>query len=441
MTINRTTIGADDYEAARRSIVWNARLPNRRPASIYRPSDPVEVGQLLRDVIPTGERIAVRAGGHNWLGASLRDGGALLDLRSLAGVRVDPATGVAHVGPGATNQIVADALEPIGLAFPIGHCPSVGLGGYLLSGGMGWNLHEWGFAADNIVAADVVLADGSETRVSAKSDPELFWALRGGSAAFPGVVTEFTLQTKPLPQIRSRSLIHPIDSLPEILAKLAGYLPANPGTEIAAIIRRPLWDRSLDPIATIACTTFGETAEEATERLEQAVRTLDLVAGSIRDSGIETVRFNELEGEGGWTEGLRYHADTSWATDPAREIGTAVVDAIRSAPSPESRVVIAFAHAPVRESETAFTAFGDMTVNFYATWTDETEDDDNIQWIRDSTARLGGLVLGHYIGESDLSSGPDRLARSYPADKFARLREIRTKRDPQARLHAFLGED
>lgn len=431
--------GTADYEATRRSLVWQARVPHRYPDVIYRPSSATEVAELVGEVIPADQRISVRSGGHNWLGASLRQGGALLDLGGLSHVMVDVDSRTAVIGPGATNQMVADALTPLGLAFPIGHCPSVGLGGYLLAGGMGWNLHEWGLGADNVIGADVVLADGTITPVTADREPELFWALRGGSTGFPGIVTSFAVRVKPMPQIRSRTIIHPIDELPTLLGKLAGYLPANAGTEIALIVRRPLWNRALAPITTVACTTFGEIEEKAVARLERVVAELDLARGAIRDTGILPVAFNELEGEGGWTGGLRYHADTAWASAPAESIGKAVADSARTAPSVESRTVIAFAHSPQRHTDMAYTRFGDMTVNFYATWREEAGDSANIDWVRASTASLGSLIQGHYIGESDLGAAPDRLALSYPDTKLRRLDTIIRTYDPACRLHNFLS--
>jgi FAD/FMN-containing dehydrogenase len=433
-SIRRGEVG---YEDARRALVWNDRVPARFPATILRPDSALEVAQIVRDRVAAGERIAVRSGGHNWLGASLRDGGAVLDLRALNAVTVDAAARTATVGAGATHQILADAIAPNGLAFPIGHCPSVGLGGYLLAGGMGWNLHEWGVAAANVLAAEVVLADGSIEQVDGAHHPDLFWALRGGSAGFPGIVTSFTLQLRALPVILVRHIHHSLGRLPEMLDRIHRYLPDHAGTEIAVIARRPVRDTRLPPRIVVACTAFGETEQQARTRLHDAVETLALRGGAIEDSGCTTVAFDQLEGEGGWVEGLRYHADTAWSAEPAA-MGRRVSDAIADAPSPDSRVVLSFAHLPGDEPDIAFTRMGDLAASFYATWREEVNDEANVEWIRRSSRTLGSLARGHYIGESDLGADPGRLALSYPAQKLERLRRVIASYDPGGRFHSFL---
>jgi FAD/FMN-containing dehydrogenase len=432
--------GDDGYEERRRSLIWNRRVPDRFPETIHHPTTAKDVARLVGETIAPGKRIAARAGGHNWLAASLRDGGAVLDLGALNGVEVDAERKVAWAGPGATHQILADAIAPLGLAFPIGHCPSVGLGGYLLAGGMGWNLHTWGIGCANIRSAEVVLAGGHELVIDRDHEPDLFWALRGGSTAFPGIVTRFELRLFDLPAIASRYVSHGLDRLPEMLERIAGYLPGNPGLEIAVIVRRPIENRRLAPRFTVAATAFDESIEKAATRLELALSDLGALSGAVADSGARPVAFNELEGEGGWQEGFRHFADTTWATRPVSRIGEITARAIEDAPSIESRIVIAFAHSP-GEADMAFTRLGDMTVNFYATWSDPADDDANVAWTRSASAALEPFAGGHYIGESDLSFAPDRVRRSYPADKFDRLARIVEHYDPQARFHTFLSPE
>jgi FAD/FMN-containing dehydrogenase len=430
--------GDDEYDALRRSLVWNERVPDRYPDVIYRPSTAEDLARLLREEIPADKKISVRAGGHNWLATSLRDGGALLDLGKLNTVSVDVESRLAQVGPGATHQVLADAIAPRGLAFPIGHCPSVGLGGYLLAGGMGWNLHEWGTGSANIRGADVVFADGHSARIDDEHDPDLFWALRGGSTGFPGIVTSFLLELKELPQIFSRHIAHPLDRLPELLEKVSVYLPEAPGVEIAVVVRRPIDDRTKAPQFILAATAFGATQDAARARLDTAVTALDADRADLSGTGAAPVAFNQLEGEGGWEKGLRYFADTTWATSPVRDIGQLAADAITAAPSAESRIVIAFAHSPSGLPDTSFTRLGDMTVNFYATWRNQDDDQANIDWVRTSSTSLSAISDRHYIGESDLSAAPGRVALSYPADKFEQLTEIIHRYDPAGRFHSFL---
>ena len=421
-------------------MVWNEMTPERYPAVIYTPESSDEVGHLVRDVIPDGQRISVRSGGHNWLGASLRQDGALINLSELRDVNVTPDGRYASVGPGATHQTLADVIAPRGLAFPIGHCPSVGLGGYLLAGGMGWNMQTWGPACCNVAAADVVMADGRQERIDDTSHPDLFWALRGGSAGFPGIVTAFVLNLHALPQVVSRSVSFPLPILPDLLRDVAGYLTVNPpGLEMALIVRRPQDARGQAPRVTLSAIAFAATGNEAEARIGRAIASLSVRDSGLADSGNRIAVFNELEGEGGWFKGRRYFADTSWVSGHLRKVGTHVANAISYAPSDASRIVLSFGFMPPPEPDVAFTQYGDLTVNFYATWEDPAADARNISWVRGSAASLGELTIGHYIGESDLSVDSARLLESYPAHKLARLRDASQTYDPARRLHSFLS--
>ena len=229
---------SQSYEARRQNAVWNSRVPDRFPDSIALPSNTAEVTEVVRDAVRSGQRIAVRSGGHNWQGTCLRDGGVLVDLGKLTQVKMDSKRAQAQVGAGATHKTLSDELVKHGLAFPIGHCPSVGLGGYLLAGGMGWNLRGWGPACWSVRAADVVKADGDVIRVDMSTDPELMWALRGGASGFPGLVASFHLDLFRLPQIAVRYLEFELSSLPNLLRSIAEELQASdPGLEVSLIAR------------------------------------------------------------------------------------------------------------------------------------------------------------------------------------------------------------
>ena len=159
-------ISRDDpeYEGLREAALWNGIVPDRYPDAIARPSSGAEVAELVRTAGERRLRIAIKSGGHNWRGAFLRDGGLLLDLGGLNRIEVDTERR-RRVEPGATHQVLADALVPHALGFPIGHCPSVGLGGYLLAGGYGWNPRIWGPACWSVAAIDAIELDGEERLV------------------------------------------------------------------------------------------------------------------------------------------------------------------------------------------------------------------------------------------------------------------------------------
>lgn len=430
----------EGYERRRQEIVWNDLVPDRYPAVILRPANRSELAEAVRSAASTGHRVSVKSGGHNWLGSALRDEALLLDLGGLSRVEVDVEARRATVEPGATHKILADAIVPHGLAFPIGHCPSVGLGGFLMAGGTGWNMHQWGPGTWNVVGADIVTASGEEIYIDESSQPQLFWALRGGSAGFPGLVTRFHLKLYPLPVIRARRVAFPLARLEELVSWTAERLAAlDPGIEISLVARRPAGELDADPRANVVATGFGSDVEAATSRVETALASLP--GGEVSDSGVEAIQLNDLEGEGGWQEGLRYAADTCWVSERYDEVGRRMAEAIEAAPSPHSRAVLAFGFMPESGPEVAFTRFGDLTVNVYATWESAGDDHSNVEWVRRHMRTLDSFKQGHYIGETDLTVSPSRLEEAYPDEKLERLRRLIAEHDPDRRFHGFVGED
>jgi FAD/FMN-containing dehydrogenase len=185
------TPGADDYLDA----ATVAKGPGS-PAAVVKPADAADVAAAVAFARDQGLVLSVRSGGHDSLGRSTNDGGLVIDLRSIADIAVDGD--LVTIGGGARWGDVAAALAPHGLALSSGDTKTVGVGGLTLGGGVGWFVRLWGLAIDSLVSAEVVLADGRVVTASETSEPDLFWALRGGGGNF-GVVTHFTFRAHPLP--------------------------------------------------------------------------------------------------------------------------------------------------------------------------------------------------------------------------------------------------
>jgi FAD/FMN-containing dehydrogenase len=185
------TPGDDDYLDA----ATVARGPGS-PLAVVQPADAADVAAAVGFARDAGLELSVRSGGHDSLGRSTNDGGLVIDLRSLAGIDVDGD--LVTIGGGARWGDVAAALAPHGLAISSGDTKTVGVGGLTLGGGVGWFVRLWGLAIDSLESAEVVLADGRVVTASATSEPDLFWAIRGGGGNF-GVVTRFTFRAHPLP--------------------------------------------------------------------------------------------------------------------------------------------------------------------------------------------------------------------------------------------------
>ncbi|HUK76686.1 MAG TPA: FAD-binding oxidoreductase, partial [Thermoleophilia bacterium] len=197
--------GQAGYEELRRRLVWNARLPERYPAAITRARTRDQVVAAVELARDHGLRLALRSGGHSWCAAALRDGVLVLDLSGLDHVRIDTARRLMTVGPGVTSGVLSDALAARGLGFPVGHCRDVGLGGYLLAGGLGWNGGAWGPACHSVVAIEAITADGEELVAGEERHGDLLWAARGAGPGFFAAVTSFTTRVFDAPGFTATS--------------------------------------------------------------------------------------------------------------------------------------------------------------------------------------------------------------------------------------------
>jgi len=225
--------GSSGYDDA--CVLFNSMV-EKRPALVARCSAPDDVVAALAFARDHDMRVTVRAGGHSVSGASLCDGGLVLDVRGMADVEVDPARRIARVGGGATWAAVDRATQEHGLATTGGRVSSTGVVGLTAGGGSGWLERKHGLACDNLVAVEVVTADGRLVRASADENPELLWAHRGGGANF-GVVTGLELALHPVgPQVLGGLVLHHAERGRELLALYRDTMRAAPdGLSLAAI--------------------------------------------------------------------------------------------------------------------------------------------------------------------------------------------------------------
>jgi FAD/FMN-containing dehydrogenase len=212
---------------------------DRRPAAIVRAADADDVSRVVALARETGAELAIRSGGHSIPGHSTTQGGIVLDLGDLNGLEFDHESRTAWVGGGVTTGRYTDAAAEHGLATPFGDTGSVGIGGLTLGGGIGYLVRKHGLTIDNLLAADVVTADGSLLRVDADSHPDLFWAIRGGGGNF-GVATRLQLRLHELDSVVGGMLILPAtadtihgftaaaEAAPEELSAIANIMPAPP---------------------------------------------------------------------------------------------------------------------------------------------------------------------------------------------------------------------
>ncbi|MDI6098893.1 FAD-binding oxidoreductase [Actinoplanes sp. NEAU-A12] len=243
------TAGDDEFAVARQ--VWNAAV-TRRPAVIARCADTDEVSLAVRAARDAGLPLSVRAGGHDWAGRALRDGGLVVDLTLMRGTHADTAARTVSVQGGATAADLLAATTPHGMATATGVVSSVGMAGLTTVGGYGGLIGRHGLALDNLLDADVVLADGATVTAGPDHDSELWWALRGGGGNF-GVVTRLRYRLHALPVVLAGMLMFPfgeaaavlsgyaevVADAPDELTVMCGFLPGPDGRALPFVC--PFW--------------------------------------------------------------------------------------------------------------------------------------------------------------------------------------------------------
>ena len=216
--------GDHGYDAAR--TIYNAMI-NKHPALIAQCATVADVIAAVNFARDNGVIVAIRGGGHNGPGLGLVDDGLVIDLSAMNGVRVDPEARTARVEGGALLGDLHHATNPFGLATPSGIISTTGVGGITLGGGIGHLTRQFGLAIDNLLEADVVLADGSFVTASETENPDLFWALRGGGGNF-GVVTSFLFTLHPIPNLYAGPMLWPLDRSVEVLRWYRDFITQAP---------------------------------------------------------------------------------------------------------------------------------------------------------------------------------------------------------------------
>ena len=425
--------GEDGYDTAR--TIWNAMI-DRRPGLVVRclgASDVINAVKLARD-----EKllVAVRGGGHNIAGNAVCDGGLLIDLSLMKSVHVDPASATARVQPGATLADFDKEAQAFGLATPLGINSTTGVAGLTLGGGFGWTTRKFGLTVDNLISADVVTADAKLVRASAKEHDDLFWALRGGGGNF-GVVTSFEFKLHQLgPEVLSGLVVHPFEKAAELLPEFRRIANEAPDELTIWVVMRkapplpflPTEWHGKEVLIFAACYS-GDIKEG-----EKAVKPLRALGKPIADvisphpfTGWEAA-FDPL-----LTPGARNYwksHDFTELSDPAIK---AILEAVRSLPSPECEVFIAHVGGAMARVPANATAWPNRNAHFimnaHTRWREQAQDKACIAWARqlfDATAPYAsGSVYINFMPDDE----NDRVEKAY-GPNYRRLTEIKHRYDP-----------
>ena len=407
------------FEDARR--VWNAAV-TRRPAMIARCRDVDDVCAAVRVARDAGLPLSVRAGGHDWAGRALRDGGLVVDLTGMRGVTVDAAAGTATVQGGALTADLVTAAGAHGLAAATGVVSGVGLAGLATAGGYGPLIGRYGLAADNLLGADVVLADGTVVRAGPDADADLWWALRGGGANF-GVLTALRFRLHALPAVLAGILMFPLAEAPAVLAGYAEIVHEAPDelTVLTGFLPGPL--------AFLCPFWSGEPA--AGERWMGRLRALghpvvDQIGPMPYAAALHMF-------DAGMVDGNHYLLRSRWLADVSPAAAEALTDAAHRLTSPHSVVVVNRFHGAATRVDPAATAFAQrlphQPVEVIASWSPGEPPDRHRAWADSVVEALDPHALpGGYpnlLGPDD-----DARARESFGANLDRLLTLKDRYDP-----------
>ncbi|MFT4265165.1 MAG: FAD-binding oxidoreductase [Nocardioides sp.] len=430
---------ADGFETARVDRIFNRRLTDRQPVAVVKPSTEAEVVAAVRLARERGWQVAVRSGGHSWAQWSVRADALVIDLGDLRELDYDEATGIVTASPSTRGGAeLAPYLAERGRFFLGGHCPTVGIGGFLLQGGQGWNARGWGWAAEYVVALDVVTAEGELVRCSAEENPDLYWAARGAGPGFPGVVTRFHLRTRPLPAHFAHTVqgFH-LDRFDEVMTWLHDTHASIADTvEIVALTKTDP-HVSPDPILLVTALAMVESEAEAeaalapfrdNPALEHAIFAID-----NEPTTPEAERARQLEDN---PEGHRWAVDNAWLSGTAAEVVPAMRRAYTTLPNHQA-FTIWFSMAPLRElPDMAFSVQSEIYLASYVLWEEEADDERCVAWLEGAMADLEPVTVGQYLGDSDLSR---RQVRVLSDEAWERLGKIVAERDPDGVFVGYLA--
>lgn len=411
-----------DYDQARK--LWNAMI-DKHPAVIARVKTTSDVVGAVKYARQNSLQISIRGGGHNVAGNAVADKGLVIDFSEMTDIIIDPDKRIARAQPGPKLGELVRAAEAHGLGTVVGTVSDTGLAGLTLGGGWGWLSSKYGLTADNVIRYEMVTVDGGVLEVSADEHPELFWALKGGGGNF-GVVTGFEIKLHPISTMLAGLVVHPSVKGPEVLKfyrEFAAQAPDELGIG-AAMLTSPA-----GPAVGVAVVYFGDDLAKG----EQILKPLREFGEPIMDS-VAPIPYSQVAAmiDDAAPIGIRDY----WKSDYVAELNDDLIDdvcqAFAQVPSPQTAILMLYAHGEVTRYASDATAFPHRANAFDIVvstgWTDEADDDVNTAWGRGLGAKINRFSVGVYVNTLG-NEGEERVRAAYGAN-YDRLVAVKNQYDP-----------
>jgi FAD/FMN-containing dehydrogenase len=427
-----TVIAPDDagYDVARQ--VHSAHI-DRRPAVVVRAADTSDVAHVIAIARATGLELAVRSGGHSGPGFGTTDGGIVLDLSDLRGIAIDVQRETVWAGAGLTAGELTRAVAEQGLVIGFGDSGSVGIGGITLGGGIGYLVRKFGLTIDNLLAAEVVTADGRVVRASAEAHPDLFWAIRGGGGNF-GVVTRFKYRLHRLPSVVAGTLVLP--ATPAVIAGFAAAAEAAPD-ELSTIVNV----LPCPPLPTVARQFHGRPVLMAqlvyagpTAAADDALAPFRALATPLADDLAEKPYADLFPDKGRGGRSTMAAAGRTLFRDAISETTAArILDLLASSDAPMHVIhfrVLGGAYRRVAPDATAYAHRASrIIVNTAASFATDAERATSEAWVDAVADELRTADTGAYVNFLG-AEGEARVHDAYPGATWDRLVAIKRRYDP-----------
>jgi FAD/FMN-containing dehydrogenase len=426
------------YDAARG--IWNAMI-DRRPAMIVRCAHADDVPAAIQFARDKGLELSIRGGGHNVAGFAVCDEGLTIDMSAMTKVVVDAGRRRAYVEPGATLADVDRATQAHGLATPIGVNSTTGIAGLTLGGGFGWLTRRHGLTIDNLVAADVVTADGRQHHVHAHENVDLFWAIRGGGGNF-GVVTQFEFRLHPVgPEVLAGLMVFPFDQARQVLTRYRDFIDVAPeDLNVWVVLRKA------PPLPF----------------LPEAVHGRDIVALAVFDAGDPSEAEHRIEPLRGFAAPRWEHvgrqpylawqqtfdplmapgARNYWKSHNFTSLNDGAIDAVIEfagrLPSPQSQIAVELLAGAANRIPAAATAYAHrdarLVVNLHARWERADAEQPCVTWARAFLAASAPhAAAGAYVNFMSADE-VERVPAAYGSN-YERLVQIKRRFDPSNVFH------
>ncbi len=411
----------DRYGAAR--AVFNAMV-DRRPALIVRCASVADVMRGVEFARSHDLPLSIHGGGHSVAGKAVCDGGLMLDLSSMKGIRVDPVRRTAEAQGGLTLGEFDHETQAFGLATTLGVVSVTGIAGLTLGGGLGWLNGLHGLACDNLISAEVVTADGRLLRATEEENEDLFWGIRGGGGNF-GVVTSFGYRLHPVSTVLAGGLSYPLAKAHEVLRFYHEFASGCPD-ELSTTASLGVTPDGVIGVSVCYCGPLEEG--------ERVLRPLREFGSPLADN-IEPMAYTTLQNspDAGFPPGRRHYWKSSYLKELGEEAIEIMAEYVSEMPSPATGVGLQQMHGVASRVDPTATAFPHRDEHYdfliLSQWADPAESERNVEWTRSLFEAMepffGEGVYVNNLGDE----GEDRVRAAYGAN-YERLLDLKGKYDP-----------